>query len=88
MTDQSSDSEALARRLLNSQGCKACHRFENDGGQVGPDLQGLGSRLNALQIRKMLVNPEHQHGESRLPDFRHLAEDEMDALVSFLATLP
>ena len=79
------DAEALARRLLNSQGCKACHRIEGAGATSGPDLEKAGSRLSAEQIRARLVNPQQQHAGGRIKDFSHLQAEELDALALFLS---
>lgn len=81
----SPDTEALARRLLNSQGCKACHRLEGDGGQLAAPLDDVGARLTRSAIAAQLDNPERRHGSGPLPDFHHLDPAQRDALVDFLA---
>jgi cbb3-type cytochrome oxidase cytochrome c subunit len=78
-------SEALARRLLNSQGCKACHSFEGTGATRGSDLDKVGSRLTREQLRSQLVNPQHRHADGRIADFSHLQEHEIEALTNFLS---
>jgi cytochrome c2 len=79
------DSEGLARRLLNSQGCKACHRLDDTGAGFAPDLSKVGSRLNPQQLRDRLVNPAHRHAGGRIADFSHLQANEIDALTLFLS---
>jgi cytochrome c2 len=79
------DGEPLARRLLNSQGCKACHRLDDAGASFAPDLSKVGSRLNRQQLRDRLVNPAHRHAGERIADFSHLQENEIDALILFLS---
>ena len=78
------DDEALARRLLNSQGCKACHRIEGAGATAGPDLDKVGSRLTREQLRSKLVNPQKRHAAGRITDFSYLQGNEIDALTAFL----
>ena len=78
------DAEALARRLLNSQGCKACHRIEGSGSTAAVDLDKIGSRLTGEQLRNKLVNPQQQHAAGRIADFSHLQDNEIDALITFL----
>jgi mono/diheme cytochrome c family protein len=80
-----SSAEAQARRLLNSQGCKACHLFDGDGGSAGPDLSKIGSRLSQEQLRSLLVNRQRRHAAGRMADFSHLQDEEIDALVTFLS---
>lgn len=78
------DQEALARRLLNSQGCRACHAFEGGQAELGPDLIKISKGLNRTELAQSLVNPEHLHGRGLIPDFSHLRPEELDALVTFL----
>ncbi len=82
---QPPDSEALARRLLNSQGCKACHRIEAAGAVTGPNLEKIGSRLSREQLRTVLANPQKHHANGRIGDFSHLQPGEIDALTLFLS---
>lgn len=80
------DSEALARRLLNSQGCKACHRIEEAGAIKGPSLEKVGGRLTREQLHSKLVNPQKVHAGGRIADFSHLQGHEIEALTLFLST--
>lgn len=84
-TAEPADSEALARRLLNSQGCKACHRIEEAGATTGPSLEKVGGRLPPEQLRAMLVNPQKRHARERIGDFSHLQDHEIEALTLFLS---
>jgi mono/diheme cytochrome c family protein len=79
------DPEAVARRLLNSQGCKACHRLDGEGASFAPSLDKVGSRLSREQLRGKLANPERQHAGGRIADFSHLQHAEIDALTLFLS---
>ena len=73
-----------ARKLINSQGCKACHTLEGDGGTLAGSFEDIRAKLSRAEIRQQLVNQEQKHGKSKIPDFRHLSEEELDALVNFL----
>ena len=77
--------EAQARRLINSQGCKACHLFDGSGGSAGPDLSKVGARLSKEQLHSLLVNRRHRHAAGRIADFSHLQSEELDALTTFLS---
>lgn len=79
------DADALARRLLNSQGCKACHRIEEAGARTGPSLEKVGNRLTREQLRARVVNPQKQHATGRIADFSHLQNHEIEALTLFLS---
>jgi mono/diheme cytochrome c family protein len=79
------ETDALARRLLNSQGCKGCHRLDGEGASLASDLSKVGARLDREQLRHLMVNPQHRHARGRIADFAHLQAAEIDALVTFLS---
>ena len=83
----SSEQETLARRLLNSQGCKACHQFEGGTTEIGPTLKKASRGLTRKELTHSLVNPENSHGGGSIPAFRHLTPEEVKALVAFLRNL-
>jgi len=76
--------DGSARKLINSQGCKACHTLEGDGGTMAGSFEDIRAKLSHAEIRQQLVNQEQKHGNSKIPDFNHLSEEELDALVNFL----
>ena len=77
-----------ARKLINSQGCKACHALESDGGIAAESFEGIRAKHSRAEIRLALVNPEGKHGKSKIPDFSHLSEEEMGVLVNFIQPEP
>lgn len=79
-------SEAVARKLIDSQGCRACHRIDGAGAAIGPDLTKVGSRLTREQLRTKLANPQKRHATGRIADFSHLQQAELDALTAYLST--
>ena len=48
------------RRLFGAAACFACHRFDNQGGAVGPDLTQLSGRFSARDILESVVEPSKQ----------------------------
>ena len=48
------------RRLFGAAACFACHRFDNQGGAVGPDLTILSGRFSARDILESVVEPSKQ----------------------------
>lgn len=77
----SADDTALAHKLLNSQGCKACHALKGDGGKEAASFEDIRQRLSWAEIRQQLVNPEGTHANGRMRDFSHLSEPEIEALI-------
>ncbi|MDP7204212.1 MAG: hypothetical protein QGH11_01480, partial [Pirellulaceae bacterium] len=45
------------RQALLAASCLRCHRVGNEGGQVGPDLTGVGRRFTPLAILESIVEP-------------------------------
>jgi len=45
------------KRLFGAVGCFKCHRFDNEGGSVGPVLTGAGARFNAKDLLEAIVEP-------------------------------
>jgi quinoprotein glucose dehydrogenase len=61
--------------------CATCHG-PNRAGQAGmPSLVGVAARLNASQMRTMILE-----GKGQMPGFHQLTGTEVDALVTFLST--
>ncbi|MBW2518919.1 MAG: c-type cytochrome [Deltaproteobacteria bacterium] len=76
--------EIRARKLINAQGCKACHVVDGVGGSLGPNLDLIQPRLTPDETEHKLVNHQRQHADSRVPDFSHLSGDEITILIKFL----
>ena len=47
-----------AQRLIHENGCLSCHRFGDAGSYAGPDLNDVGVRRSAEQLRAALVSPD------------------------------
>ena len=77
-----------ARKLINSQGCKACHTLEGDGGTMAGSFEEIRASLSRTEIRLQLVNQEQKHGKDTIPDFSHLSEEEIVTLVNFIQPEP
>ena len=80
------DSEVMTRKLIDAQGCRACHRIDGTGAGIGPDLAKVGSRLTRDQLHGKLANPQKRHANGRIADFSHLRKEELDALTAYLST--
>jgi len=45
------------RKAFGDTGCAQCHRFEGQGGTVGPDLAGVGRRLKPREVLESILLP-------------------------------
>jgi ubiquinol-cytochrome c reductase cytochrome b subunit len=69
-------------RLFHERGCEFCHEVSGLGGDRGPDLTSVGSRMTADQIAGRITN-----GSPNMPAYgRTLNPEEVEALVAFLST--
>jgi ubiquinol-cytochrome c reductase cytochrome b subunit len=73
--------------LLNSLGCKGCHRINGQGGTLGPALDGVGKRLDEQRIRRQLLDPKSVNPGSVMPSFGHLPEQDINTLVDYLGDI-
>jgi len=45
------------KKMFAAATCVLCHRFNLEGGNVGPDLSGIGSRFSISELMESIVNP-------------------------------
>lgn len=48
------------RKIFGDAGCASCHRFDNDGASVGPDLTSLAGRFNTRDLLESIVEPSKE----------------------------
>ena len=74
------------RTLFHRQGCINCHRFQGEGGMLGPDLTAVAERRSRSWIDQYIQNPAAENTRARMPSFPHLSRGERQALIDFLFT--
>jgi len=90
-----SSSSNAGKKLFNDKGCIACHTVNNVGGWLGPNLNGVGGRLDRASIIQNINNPARVKKEEvgdidvlpQMPKL-NLSQDEIDKLADYLLTLP
>ncbi len=94
----SGDLVALGREQWDLQECYNCHKLFGQGGKKrGPILDNIGNLMTPEQLREKILYPktwmaegfEKQFKKGKMPDkYKDLMfDEEVDALVAFLATL-
>ncbi len=48
------------RQFFGQMGCASCHRFDNDGAAVGPDLTNLAGRFNVRDLLESIIEPSKE----------------------------
>jgi cytochrome c2/uncharacterized membrane protein len=77
---------ALGRSLAAQYACRGCHRIEGSGTPLGPDLDGVGTRLRPSYTLVFLKSPRTIIPGTAMPNF-HLWKDEARQLTAYLASL-
>ncbi len=70
--------------LFKSLGCLGCHQVKENGGSLGPALDGVEKKLSADQARRQLT--VHRQG-SVMPSYDYLTDAELTTLIDYLKTL-
>ncbi len=74
------------RPMVFNQTCVACHALHGQGGNIGPILDGIGSRRDANFLRSWLMDPVAMKPDSKMPKLP-LSNEEISELVAFLSQL-
>ena len=86
----SQTSEVVAKRTdrpqVFNQMCLACHSLEGQGGNVGPALDGVGSRRDKEYLQKWLHDPASVKPDAKMPKLP-LSEADITELSAFLSQL-
>jgi glucose/arabinose dehydrogenase/mono/diheme cytochrome c family protein len=90
-------SQITKGKQLFEQQCSSCHQFDKDA--IGPNLSGLTREVETEWIREFIKNPAAvlankdpralallEKYRSEMPSFAQLAEEDLDALLSYLHT--
>jgi len=55
---QASGDEARGKTLVESTGCYDCHRINDRGSRLGPDLSDIGTRRDRDRLQQSLLEPD------------------------------
>jgi len=77
---------ASGRRVYRELDCPKCHRINGRGNTVGPDLSGVGLRLQEDYLRKWLSNPQAFVHDVVMPPVK-TSDEKFEALVFYLMSL-
>ena len=95
VSDDSSNELEYGAMLFKARGCSSCHELSDaqSVADLGPGLDGIGSRLDAREIRESIANPSAQRTLCNnqpcpfdMPEFGEiLTGEQIDALVLYLS---
>jgi mono/diheme cytochrome c family protein len=81
-----SESAAEGRKLFEEYQCEGCHMVGGVGKEIGPSLDGVGTRLRPDFMYRWLLDPQTIVPGTPMPN-KDLWEEEAQALVQYLRTL-
>jgi len=91
------DDEELATtglEVVENYGCAGCHDLDGSEADIGPALNGIGTRMSADEIKEAIVDPNavitEGYEADMMPDYfgDDMAESEIDLITDYLLKLP
>jgi len=80
------------KSLISENSCLTCHRIGGEGGDIGPSLNGVGTRLTEEQIRAAIVSPPAKTragSPNPMPPYGgKIKGEDLDRLIQYLKSLP
>ncbi|WP_446745525.1 PQQ-dependent sugar dehydrogenase [Silvibacterium acidisoli] len=90
-TPDASDPEH-GKSIVAGNNCLLCHHIGHEGGDIGPSLNGVGSRRTEEQIRAAILTPPKTTSAGTpnpMPSYQDkISEEDLKSLVHYLSTLP
>ncbi|MHB8483429.1 MAG: c-type cytochrome [Nitrospiria bacterium] len=77
---------AAGRENFSGYGCIGCHRVQNEGGQLGPNLTRVGFMLQPQFIYRWVRNPQSILPNTRMPNLG-LSDKDALSIVLYFETL-
>ncbi len=80
------------KTIIANNSCLSCHRIGADGGEIGPSLNGVGTRRTPDQIQAAIVSPPSTTkagAPNPMPSYgTKITGEDLKNLVHYLSTLP
>jgi glucose/arabinose dehydrogenase len=90
-TRNTSDVEHV-KSIIADNNCLVCHRVGRDGADIGPSLNGVGTRRTEEQIRATIISPPKTTSAGApnpMPSYGNkIMGEDLKSLVHYLSTLP
>jgi glucose/arabinose dehydrogenase/cytochrome c551/c552 len=81
-----------AKSIIANNSCLSCHRIGAEGGEIGPSLNGVGTRRTPEQIAAVIAHPPAKTSAGApnpMPSYAtKITGDDLTSLVHYLSTLP
>ena len=74
------------KEVYTAQKCQLCHSVNKVGNPKNP-LDGVGTKLNAEQIKKWIVTPKEMDPKTTMKAYPNLPAKDLDDLVAYMESL-
>jgi mono/diheme cytochrome c family protein len=71
------------QQLVDEFGCQGCHVIGDEGGDMGPRLDGVVERKGSDFVRRKIANPTFDNSASTMPAFP-FSKNDIESLVALL----
>ncbi|MCD4689544.1 MAG: cytochrome c [Desulfuromonadaceae bacterium] len=78
------EGSSKSAEIIPMLGCRACHQLNGKGGQLGPNLSGIGQRMTRRDLRQKLMAQNEANVERHMPSYHYLFESERQQLLDSL----
>jgi nitric oxide reductase subunit C len=75
------------QQIYQAQGCSNCHMINGIGGTTGPELTKVGSRRDRTWFHEHFEAPAKVVPNSAMPSYKHLGDQALEDLTSYMLTL-
>lgn len=72
------------RELIIRLGCRQCHRINNQGGFLAPELSKASKSHSYLWLRAQIKDPRKNNPHSPMPSYDYLSEAEIYSIIRYL----
>ncbi len=80
------DTIQQGKRIVGEKACLGCHVVGDEGGNIGPTLNGVIARRGMEYVHDKLADPTFDVDSSMMPNFG-LTDEEIGWVLAYLATL-
>ncbi len=77
---------AHGKEVYTAQKCQMCHSIAGAGNKAHP-LDGVGTKLNAEQIKKWIVTPKEVDPKTTMKAYPNLPQKDLDDVVAYMESL-
>lgn len=80
------------KSIVANNNCLVCHKVGSEGGDIGPNLNGVGKRHTPDEIRSIIQHPPattSAGAKNPMPSYeKTITGEDLDSLVHYLSSLP